>query len=136
MAPHATFFAQADRARYLFQEAFPQKGRDSAEVLNSMAIVVLAFASSIAFVYFLRRMRTGMRQSTSIQATRLFTHCLRRLDLPLTDRVLLRLAARRCALRQHGYSGRKFRRAGRGRSTAGINSWAGYWFPSSPGIRR
>ncbi len=100
MAPPATFFAQADRARFLFQEAFPQKGRDSAEVLSSMAIVVLAFASSIAFVYFLRHMRTGMRRSPSIQATRLFTHCLRRLDLRLTDRVLLRLAARRCALRQ------------------------------------
>ena len=41
-----------------------------------------------------------MRQSTSTQATRLFTHCLRRLGLRLTDRVLLRLAARRCALRQ------------------------------------
>ena len=100
MAPHATFFAQADRARYLFQDAFPQEGRDSAEVLNSMTIVVLAFASSIALVYFLRRMRTGMRQSSSIQATRLFTHCLHRLGLRLTDRVLLRLAARRCALRQ------------------------------------
>lgn len=100
MAPHPTLIAQAARTRNLFQDAFPQEGRDSMDVLNSMAAVVFAFALSIALVYFLRRMRTSMRHSPSIQATRLFSLCLRRMGLRLSDRVLLRWAARRCALQQ------------------------------------
>lgn len=98
MTSPTQLIAQANRVGYLFRDAFPPKGRDSTETLKTMVVVVLAFASSIALVYVLRHVRTKTRESPSIQAVRLFRQCLRQLGLRFTDRILMGLAARRCAL--------------------------------------
>ncbi|MFQ5423893.1 MAG: hypothetical protein ACE5F9_07925, partial [Phycisphaerae bacterium] len=98
----ACLLAQAGRSTSLkgLRQAFPREGRDSQEMLKSLAVVAVAFAIAIFLIWCARYFHGGVRRSPVTKAFRLFSQCLSQLGVGYTDRLLLRMAARQCELEQ------------------------------------
>ncbi len=98
----ASLPAQADYARRVqgLQGAFRQTGDQP----TSMRSLYLFMAIVMALLILLVAVRNLQQRGTSEPSPRkpyaLFTLMLRRLDIGLADRFLLRFAARKCGLRQ------------------------------------